>query len=131
MNILLLFGLTLLVTILVSFIFVWIRLPQVIGYIIVGIILGISGFKLFDGGVINNLSMVTYFALSMIGFMIGGELRWARIKRFGASILIITVFESLFSCFLCFYSHLLFNIQPSSSSTSWRTCMRNGTWWYN
>ena len=46
--------------------------------------------------------MVTYFALSMIGFMIGGELRWARIKRFGASILIITVFESLFSCLLVF-----------------------------
>ena len=102
MNILLLFGLTLLITILVSFIFVWIRLPQVIGYIIVGILLGISGINLFDDVVINNLSMVTYFALSMIGFMIGGELRWARIKRFGASILIITVFESLFSCLLVF-----------------------------
>ena len=48
MNILLLFGLTLLITVVVSFIFVQLKLPQVIGHIITGILLGISGFKLYN-----------------------------------------------------------------------------------
>ncbi|MBL6723195.1 MAG: cation:proton antiporter [Candidatus Margulisbacteria bacterium] len=100
MNILLLFGLTLLATILISFIFLRLKLPQVIGYLITGIILGISGFKLFNWELLTQLNMLTYFALAMIGFTIGGELRWARIKRFGASILIITFFESTFSCII-------------------------------
>jgi len=102
MNILLLFGITLLITIVVSFVFVRLHLPQVIGYILVGIILGISGIQLFDSARIDHLNMITYFALSMIGFTIGGELRWARIKRFGASIIIITFFESTFSCLIVF-----------------------------
>ena len=83
-----------------------------IGYILAGIILGVSGFQLFNITDVQNLTMVTYFALGMIGFTIGGELRWARIKRFGSSILIITFFESTFSCiavFLAIY-FLTFNL---------------------
>jgi Kef-type K+ transport system membrane component KefB len=102
MNILILFGLTLLSTVLASFLFSKLQLPQVIGYILVGIIMGISGFAFYNSAVISNLLMITHFALSMIGFMIGGELRWARIKRFGVSILIITFFETFFSCLLVF-----------------------------
>tara|TARA_A100001015_G_scaffold319360_1_gene442001 strand:- start:97 stop:390 length:294 start_codon:yes stop_codon:yes gene_type:complete len=97
MNILLLFGITFFITIVISFLFVRLRLPQVIGYILVGIFLGVSGIKLFDSDGVQNLMMLTYFALAMIGFTIGGELRWARIKRFGTSILMITFFESAFS----------------------------------
>ncbi|RAP24081.1 potassium transporter [Candidatus Marinamargulisbacteria bacterium SCGC AG-343-K17] len=104
MNILLLFGVTLFITILTSFLFIRLRLPQVIGYILAGIVLGISGFQLFDAHDVQSLTMVTYFALGMIGFTIGGELRWARIKRFGASILIITFFESSFSCLAVFFA---------------------------
>ena len=102
MNILLLFGITLLTTVLMSFLFVKFKLPQVIGHILVGILLGVSGFKLYDVTDISNLSMVTYFALAMIGFTIGGELRWARLKRFGKSILVITFFESSVSCLFVF-----------------------------
>ena len=112
MNVLLLFGITLFITICTSFLFIRLKLPQVIGYILAGIILGVSGFQLFSITDVQNLTMVTYFALGMIGFTIGGELRWARIKRFGSSILIITFFESTFSCiavFLAIY-FLTFNL---------------------
>lgn len=102
MNILLLFGVTLFITICTSFLFIRIKLPQVIGYLLAGIILGVSGLKFIDMADVQNLTMVTYFALAMIGFTIGGELRWARIKRFGSSILIITFFESTFSCVAVF-----------------------------
>ena len=102
MNILLLFGVTLFITICASFLFIRIKLPQVIGYLLAGIILGVSGLKFIDMADVQNLTMVTYFALAMIGFTIGGELRWARIKRFGSSILMITFFESTFSCVAVF-----------------------------
>lgn len=104
MNILLLFGVTLFITICASFLFIRIKLPQVIGYLLAGIILGVSGFKFIDMADVQNLTMVTYFALAMIGFTIGGELRWARIKRFGSSILMITFFESTFSCLAVFFA---------------------------
>ncbi len=115
MNILLLFGITLFIAVLTSFLFVKFRLPQVIGHILVGIFLGVSGVQLFDAQEVQNLTMVTYFALAIIGFTIGGELRWARIKRFGRSILIITFFESFLSCiavFLAIYL-LTFNLPLS------------------
>ena len=86
MNILLLFGTTLFITLIISFLFNYLKLPQVIGYILAGIVLGVSGIQLFDIDDVKNLTMLTYFALAMIGFTIGGELRWARLKRFGSSI---------------------------------------------
>jgi Kef-type K+ transport system membrane component KefB len=104
MNILLLFGVTLFITICSSFLFIRFKLPQVIGYLLVGIILGVSGLKFIDMADVQHLTMVTYFALAMIGFTIGGELRWARIKRFGSSILMITFFESTFSCMAVFFA---------------------------
>ena len=102
MNILLLFGVTLLLTIVTSFIFVRLNLPQVIGHIVIGILLGVSGVGIYGEANISNLVLVTYFALSMIGFTIGGELRWARLKRFGRSIFLITMCECLFACTIVF-----------------------------
>ena len=112
MNILLLFGTTLFITLIISFLFNYLKLPQVIGYILAGIVLGVSGIQLFDIDDVKNLTMLTYFALAMIGFTIGGELRWARLKRFGSSILLITFFESAFSCFAVFIAiyFLTFNL---------------------
>lgn len=102
MNLLLLFGLTLLFTVIISFIFIRIRIPQVIGYILIGIFLGVSGIQLFNETLISHLVLITYFALALIGFTIGGELRWARLKRFGVSILFITFFECIFSTLIVF-----------------------------
>ena len=102
MNLLLLFGVTLLFTMLASFICSRFHLPQVIGHILMGVVLGISGVNFIPEIIVNKLTLVTYFALAMIGFGIGGELRFARLKRFGKSILIITCCESLFACSIVF-----------------------------
>ena len=102
MNILLLFGTTLLLTTLTSFVCVKIKVPQVIGHILMGVCLGISGVHLFSLETSADLVTITYFALAMIGFTIGGELRWARLKRFGKSIFLITMFETMLSCVIVF-----------------------------
>ena len=102
MNILLLFGIILFSTVAISFLFKRYNLPQVIGHILVGVILGQSALDVVTTTMVVDLTMVTYFALGLIGFTIGGELRWARIKRFGASILIITFFETVISSIVVF-----------------------------
>ncbi|MGC6368039.1 MAG: cation:proton antiporter [Candidatus Marinamargulisbacteria bacterium] len=102
MNILLLFGIILFSTVAISFLFIRLRLPQVIGHILVGVLLGQSFLNVITPDMVSDLTMVTYFALGLIGFTIGGELRWARIKRFGASILIITFFETFITSLVVF-----------------------------
>ena len=97
MNILGLIGMTLLLGSIGGYFFRYLRLPQVIIYIIIGSFLGVSVFGFYSEEILNTFRPVTNLALGLIGFGIGGELRWARLKRFGISIISITVFESLSS----------------------------------
>jgi len=73
--------------------------PLIIGYIVAGAILGpsIIGFISFEQ--IKSLEIVNVVTLSLIGFGIGGELRWKEIKKLGKSIIFILFFES-FGAFL-------------------------------
>ncbi|MBT3261202.1 cation:proton antiporter [bacterium] len=85
-----------------------IKLPQVIGYIVIGFLLGASGLKFLNAPQINSLNFITDLTLGLIGFLIGGELRWARIKKLGVSIFSIAIFESLFTAFFVFTAIYLF-----------------------
>jgi Kef-type K+ transport system membrane component KefB len=77
----------------------FIKSPLIIGYIVAGAILGpsIIGFISFEQ--IKSLQIVNVVTLSLIGFGIGGELRWKEIKKLGKSIIFILFFES-FGAFL-------------------------------
>ncbi len=72
-----------------------IKIPQVVGYIIIGVILGVSGAKVFTLDLIDKLSPINNFALALIGFMIGKELHLSTFKKLGKSILTILIFEAL------------------------------------
>ena len=129
MNILLLFGIILFSTVAISFLFKRYNLPQVIGHILVGVILGQSALDVVTTTMVVDLTMVTYFALGLIGFTIGGELRWARIKRFGASILIITFFETVISSIVVFGAIYLLtkNLPLALISVVWLVTAPGGT----
>ena len=60
----------------------WIKLPQVIGYILIGLFVGISGIKLINYENIDSFKLIIDLSLGLVGLGIGGELRWARLKRF-------------------------------------------------
>jgi len=67
------------------------RIPQVVGYIIIGLLIGQSGLKLIDSSTVDLFEPLNYFALGIIGFLIGGELKFTLFKQYGkqfASILI-------------------------------------------
>lgn len=88
LNIALLFGLIVLIGTLGSRLFQKAHIPQVVGCIVVGIFFG-DIFKIITTETIENLEPFTMFALGIIGFMIGGELRGDVFKKYGKQFFII------------------------------------------
>ena len=71
------------------------RIPQVVGYIVIGVILGGSALNIIGPQVAESLSPFNIFALGIIGFMIGGELQYDIFKRYGKQFVIILLSEGL------------------------------------
>ncbi len=71
------------------------RIPQVVGYIVIGLLLGRSGAKFIGVDAIASLRWFNFFALGVIGFMIGGELRIDVFRRYGRQLLAILLAEGL------------------------------------
>ena len=60
-----------------------IKVPQVLGYLVIGIIIGQSGMKLINSDIIDSLKNFNFFALGIIGFLVGGELHGSTMKKYG------------------------------------------------
>lgn len=73
------------------------RIPQVVGYLIIGVILGGSVLDLITPQVAQSLSPFNVFALGIIGFMIGGELQYDTFRQYGRQFIIILLAEGLFA----------------------------------
>ncbi len=76
------------------------RIPQVVGYIVTGILIGASGFHILEPNVIAALDPVSTIALSFIGFLIGGELKYGTIKKYGKQFVGILLFEAITPAFV-------------------------------
>jgi Kef-type K+ transport system membrane component KefB len=83
-------------------IFARLRIPQVVGYIIIG------GLAIFIGGVwfhaispedIQRLEPISLFALAIIGFSVGGELKKEVFQKHGKGFIIILLCEGLTAAF--------------------------------
>ena len=59
-----------------------IKVPQVMGYVTIGILLGMSGFKIVTKSEIETLQPFNLFALGIIGFLVGGELKLSVFKKY-------------------------------------------------
>ncbi|MCD6397197.1 MAG: cation:proton antiporter [Spirochaetaceae bacterium] len=97
------------------------KIPQVVGYITVGIILGLSGIRFINTEILESLQPFNSFALGLIGFMIGGELKIGTIRRFGKQFTYILLMESLgafilVSGFVTVVGYLLYGNLPFSIS---------------
>ena len=84
----LLFGLIILAGTFGARLFQKLHVPQVVGCIVVGILLG-DCFGIITDETIEALEPFTMFALGVIGFMIGGELRSDVFKKYGKQFFII------------------------------------------
>lgn len=88
LNIVLLFGLIVLGGAFGARLFQRFHIPQVVGCIVIGIILG-EALGIITPHTIEELEPFTMFALGIIGFMIGSELRGEVFKKYGRQFFII------------------------------------------
>ncbi len=75
--------------------FQWLRIPQVVGYIVIGVIVGESGFGILDTKALDSLLPLNFLALGIIGFLIGGELRADVFKKHGKQFMIVLLAEGI------------------------------------
>jgi len=83
-----------------------VKLPNVTGYLIAGLLLGPSVFKIIPETAIHNFTIISNAALGFIAFSIGTEFKISYFKRVGAAPIVIAIFESLFAV-LCVVAGLL------------------------
>ncbi|MBQ9282959.1 MAG: cation:proton antiporter [Treponema sp.] len=76
-------------------IFQKLRIPQVVGYIVIGIIIGVSGFVLLGKDTVAALNPISTASLSLIGFLVGAELKIDVIKKYGKQFVGILIGESI------------------------------------
>jgi Kef-type K+ transport system membrane component KefB len=72
-----------------------VRVPLVTGYIIVGLIIGESGFRWAVQEDVAKLQMFNLFALALIGFLVGSELKWDIFRSRGKQLVAILLFEGV------------------------------------
>jgi Kef-type K+ transport system membrane component KefB len=95
LNTLLLLGLALFGGTIGGRLFQKIKVPQVVGYIAIGIIIGQNLLNLVPPDVVKKFEPFNYFALGLISFMIGGELKLSTLKKYGRQFISILFFEAL------------------------------------
>ena len=94
-------------------------LPNVTGYLIVGLIIGPNVLGIINEGVFDGLKIISTVALGFIGFSIGVEFKLSHIKEIGKSAITITFCQAL-AAVLCVDLALLtiYWIAPDVMSSS-------------
>ncbi len=72
-----------------------VKLPSIVGYLIAGMIFGPSFLNIFHEDFLVDMNTFTAFALSLVAFIIGSEMKLSTLKEMGTGIGIITILESL------------------------------------
>ena len=94
MGILLLSGITIFLGTLGGKICQRFKIPQVTGYVLVGLILGQNLFNIWNMELIEKFAPLTNLALGIIGFLIGSELKLDLFRKRGRSIYSILFCEA-------------------------------------
>lgn len=76
------------------------KLPNVTGYLLVGLFLGPSFLNIISHETLVNLSFLAEVALGFIAFSIGCEFKVSYFKRVGFTPVVIALFEALVAVFL-------------------------------
>lgn len=78
-----------------AYLFQRLHIPQVVGYIMMGLLIGDVGFGLVDAKTIEGLESLNLFALGIIGFLVGGELHVDIFRKQGKQLFAILIFEGV------------------------------------
>lgn len=100
MGLLTIIGFCVLGGILGAWVFQKLHVPQVVGYIVIGVLIGESGLRVVQHADILALRPFNLFALGLIGFLVGGELHGSIFKKYGKQFTAILLGEGLAAFFL-------------------------------
>jgi len=75
------------------------HIPQIIGYVVIGMVLG-PLLKIISPRDVQFLEPFNLFALGVIGFLVGGELKRDIFVRFGKQVPVILLFEGVLAFLL-------------------------------
>ncbi|GAB4371917.1 MAG: cation:proton antiporter [Spirochaetales bacterium] len=95
LNVLLLLGLVLFGGTIGAAYFKKARIPQVIAYLVLGILVGNSGFHLLSGKFLTSFEPFNYLALGLISFALGGELDLSLLRKHGKVLTWVLFLEAL------------------------------------
>jgi Kef-type K+ transport system membrane component KefB/CBS domain-containing protein len=95
MNILFLIGIAIFFGAFGGRIFQKFKIPQVVGYIIIGVLLGESVLGILKHSTVDAFTPIINVALGLIGFMIGSELKGEVFRKYGRSIYTILISEGM------------------------------------
>lgn len=95
LNITLILGLAMAAGLLSTRLMKLLNLPNVTGYLIIGLLLGPFVGHLFSEQVISDFSILSDIALGFIAFSIGCEFKLSSLKKIGGKVVIITLFQAL------------------------------------
>ena len=79
-----------------------IKLPNVTGYLIAGLLIGPSVFGLLSGSFLDAITIISKVALGFIAFSIGNEFKMSYFKEVGIAPVVIACLESLFAVLFVF-----------------------------
>ena len=117
MNTYIYIGIAIIIALLSTRLMKLIKLPNVTGYLLTGILVGpyvlglfFNGFKFNSadiaasniGQIVNNLGFISEIALAFIAFTIGSSFNIKSIKKVGKKVLSITFFEAFGACLFVF-----------------------------
>ena len=77
-------------------------MPQVVGYIVVGLLLGESVFGIIKPQDLEIFTHLIHFILGIIGFLIGAELKRDVFRKYWRSIYFILLSEGILAFILVF-----------------------------
>lgn len=78
------------------------RLPNVTAYIVAGILIGPYCLNLVPKGVVSGMDFIADIALAFIAFSTGEFFKFNTLKKSGAKVVVITVFEAVLASVLVF-----------------------------
>lgn len=71
------------------------RLPNVTGYIIAGVLIGPCCFQMVPGGILEHMGFMSDIALAFIAFGVGKFFKREIIREAGIRVVVVTLFEAL------------------------------------
>ena len=83
------------------------KIPDITGYIVAGVLLGLLGSKVFNLDITkisSDLSIISKVVLGIVAFMVGTALWFPKLKKVGKQIVIITALESTVTMIVVFFS---------------------------